>query len=291
MSSQNNILRSVDGTRIFAEATGNPANAHLVLVHGIGLSGAVFDRFCADDRLKGLYIVRYDLRGQGRSDRPLDEAAYSSERFAEDFQAVVDAFKLQKPVVAGWSYGGTLSADIIAHLPPNTISGFLFISAIPYAGPILEVFGSKTVMSAIEGMSSLETITCRAATNRFVETLFNRPADAPYSVNRMYAGHSTAAEIWGFLCTRKQDESSIWEAGKAGFPVFLLFGTADQQVIGENVYNFMRPRCTNLSVCKIEGGSHALHEEYPDQTIKAILEFVDKVAGKVSRTSITPRGG
>jgi pimeloyl-ACP methyl ester carboxylesterase len=46
--------------------------------------------------------VRYDVRGHGRSGKPSDVAAWESKRLAEDFDAVVEAFKLDKPFVLGW---------------------------------------------------------------------------------------------------------------------------------------------------------------------------------------------
>ena len=46
--------------------------------------------------------VRYDVRGQGLSDQPLDPSAWTSNRFAEDFEAVVEAYGLKKPFVAAW---------------------------------------------------------------------------------------------------------------------------------------------------------------------------------------------
>jgi hypothetical protein len=59
MSSSNvKILRSTDGTTIFAEATGDPNNLHFVLLSGLTLSGCVFDEMCGDQRLlDSLYIV------------------------------------------------------------------------------------------------------------------------------------------------------------------------------------------------------------------------------------------
>jgi pimeloyl-ACP methyl ester carboxylesterase len=46
--------------------------------------------------------VRYDVRGHGRSGKPTTEEAYQSKRFADDFKTVIDAFKLERPVLAAW---------------------------------------------------------------------------------------------------------------------------------------------------------------------------------------------
>ncbi len=44
------------------------------------------------------------MRGHGRSAMPESLDDYSSEIFAEDFKAVAQAFKIEKPIFVGW-YG------------------------------------------------------------------------------------------------------------------------------------------------------------------------------------------
>ncbi len=44
------------------------------------------------------------MRGHGRSAMPESLDDYSSEIFAEDFRAVMRAFKVKKPIYIGW-YG------------------------------------------------------------------------------------------------------------------------------------------------------------------------------------------
>lgn len=59
------LLRSKDSTLIFAEATGNYSNPHVVLLAGLTLSGCAFDDFCSDQRLlDALYIVCAPLYGR-----------------------------------------------------------------------------------------------------------------------------------------------------------------------------------------------------------------------------------
>lgn len=52
-------LRSRDGTNIHAEAVGDPRNPHVVVIHEVTLSSAVFDDLLRDRRLTDhLYLVR-----------------------------------------------------------------------------------------------------------------------------------------------------------------------------------------------------------------------------------------
>ena len=52
--------------------------------------------------LEGVYLIAYDLRGNGRSTKPETEEAYAKERYVEDFWAVCEAFKVQNPIALGW---------------------------------------------------------------------------------------------------------------------------------------------------------------------------------------------
>lgn len=56
-----------------------------------------------DPRLyENFYLVRYDLRGHGRSAKSFDFKAYESIRYAEEFKTVCDAFGVKKPSVVTW---------------------------------------------------------------------------------------------------------------------------------------------------------------------------------------------
>ena len=104
VSLDSRIFKSTDGTKIFAEAAGDPSRPALVFIHGLGLNGVAFDNQFEDPKLnKNLYLVRYDMRGHGCSGMPREAAAYESIRHAEDFKALCEEFGLVKPDVLGWS--------------------------------------------------------------------------------------------------------------------------------------------------------------------------------------------
>lgn len=56
------LLKSADGTQIYADAIGNPANPAVVFIHGFSLSSSAFDLVFNDQKwTKGLYLVSYLL--------------------------------------------------------------------------------------------------------------------------------------------------------------------------------------------------------------------------------------
>ena len=107
MSITSKYVLSADGTRLFAQAAGNPANPAIVCAHGFGGTSFAFRKQLANPRLLDhVYVIAYDLRGNGRSDMPEEPAAYAGKKMAEDFQAVSTAFGVTRPILLGWSLGG-----------------------------------------------------------------------------------------------------------------------------------------------------------------------------------------
>ncbi|TFY57845.1 hypothetical protein EVJ58_g6779 [Rhodofomes roseus] len=95
-------LRSSDGNAIYAEAIGNPKNPHVILAHGLTLTAATFNNLFEDQRLlEKVYLVRYDLRGHGRSGMPSNPEGYASSLFADDYAEVLRAFDVKNPIHVG----------------------------------------------------------------------------------------------------------------------------------------------------------------------------------------------
>src|ERR1700722_11068224 len=78
--------------------------------------------------------VTYDGRGNGKSDRPEQVAAYSLANFAGDALAVMDATATDKAIVVGLSYGAMLTCIVAAH-HPERVKAAIFAGAAAVIGP------------------------------------------------------------------------------------------------------------------------------------------------------------
>ena len=97
------FVTSQDGTRIWAEDGGNKNGIPVVFVHGLACTNVVWNLQFSDPALKEkLYMIRYELRGHGRSDHPFTPDKYSTQSFADDFVAVCKEFGVVKPFVCAW---------------------------------------------------------------------------------------------------------------------------------------------------------------------------------------------
>ena len=92
--------RRVDGAGGLSLAVtedGEGSSPTVLLVHGFPDTSAVWDPMV--ERLAdSFHVVRYDVRGAGQSDVPVDRSGYALELLAEDMVAVVAATSPDRPV-------------------------------------------------------------------------------------------------------------------------------------------------------------------------------------------------
>ena len=101
--------------------TGRP----LVLLAGLGSTAHVFDEF-APKLTSDYHVLGITRRGFGSSSAP--EAGYSADRLGDDVVAVLDALKLDRPVLAGHSIAGEeLSSVATRH--PERVAGLVYLDA------------------------------------------------------------------------------------------------------------------------------------------------------------------
>src|SRR6516165_5511606 len=101
----------------------------LVLLAGLGNTAHVFDDFAP--KLSGTYHV-YGItrRGFGASSAPLPsvDATYSADRLGDDVLAVLDALKLNRPVLAGHSLGDE-ELSSVGSRHPERVAGLIYLDA------------------------------------------------------------------------------------------------------------------------------------------------------------------
>ncbi|PCH42149.1 alpha/beta-hydrolase [Wolfiporia cocos MD-104 SS10] len=278
MSIQGRFLASADGTKIWAEATGDLAKPALVMIHGLACTAFAFDRqFLDTDLTKNLYLVRYEMRGHGRSDMPDDVADYSSLRQAQDFDAVCKGFGLTKPFVLGWSLGGCIPVDIAAHLGTDYIAGVIYCG-----GPLLSLrlSGKATPPAWAPTMqrvlSTDPNIAARSAVVFVDSCVANPSVDLPWPIKLQWMGGyaSQPPHIRNCCRTRGQDDSQFLAEAVKRWPALLIQGSEDSHCLSDVVIQQARDIFANVETHLIRGVGHAPHFERPTQTNSLILKFI-----------------
>ena len=78
--------------------------------------------------------IAYDGRGNGKSDRPDDVAAYTLDNYLADAIAVMDALDVKQAILVGLSFGGLLASVLAAH-HPERVKAAILAGTVSTIGP------------------------------------------------------------------------------------------------------------------------------------------------------------
>lgn len=106
---------NVNGTRLYYETAGS--GTPLILIHGFTLDARMWDdqftRFAAHQ-----HVIRYDLRGFGRS-APVGDMPYTH---ADDLAALLDHLNISRVAICGLSLGGEIAIDFTLASPDRVLA-------------------------------------------------------------------------------------------------------------------------------------------------------------------------
>jgi pimeloyl-ACP methyl ester carboxylesterase len=95
-----------DAVRLYFEDDGE--GPPILLTHGFGASASMWagQVKAFSDRYR---LIRWDMRGHGKTECPEDLENYSQAHTVDDMQALLDHLDIEKAVIAGHSLGGFMS--------------------------------------------------------------------------------------------------------------------------------------------------------------------------------------
>ncbi len=99
---------------------GDPGAAPFVLVHGLASNVRLWDGVAERLHALGHSVFAIDQRGHGRADAPA--AGYDLETAVADLLALIGALGLERPVLAGQSWGGNVVLEL-GWRHPNVVRG------------------------------------------------------------------------------------------------------------------------------------------------------------------------
>ncbi|HET7827986.1 MAG TPA: alpha/beta hydrolase [Candidatus Limnocylindrales bacterium] len=99
----------------WAPAAPVPGAVPFILVHGLASNARMWDGVACALADRGHPAVTVDLRGHGRSSKP--DGPYDMATVADDVAALIRELGLERPVVAGQSWGGNVVLELALREP------------------------------------------------------------------------------------------------------------------------------------------------------------------------------
>jgi len=223
--------------------------------------------------------VRYDLRGFGRSDKPLDPASYQSERFSEDFDAVVQAFDLHKPFVAGWSYGGTISTDIYTYHGHGYISGYIYFASFFALNTSRARTGTRAAVFFPKILQDSNVTMYHEGASEFVDSLLVDPSLLSFETRMLWFSIAglTSQSVKLILLRREQDTTRLFDEGGPSLPVLYVEASKDTILNNAAVVELFKDKFKKLEVLTLPDAGHAVFLDGYEEVRERVLKFVDDV--------------
>lgn len=269
-------VRTPDGLTLAAQAYGDPRHPEIVFIHGLRQSRLSWERQIKSQLATRFRIVTYDLRGHGDSDKPSDPAAYGDgKRWGDDLAAVVQAAKLRRPVLVGWSLGGLVIGHYLAAHGAHGIGGLNLVDAVVKFGP-----GVLTPLSASFGpkVSSPELAVRVQATADFLRACFARaPAPADFEAMLTYNGMVPVAVQQGI--GRISTDGLDAAFARAGVPTLVTFGVKDTLVARAMAEHSVRT-IPGAKLSVYDEAGHAPFFESPERFNRELGELAASTAAR-----------
>lgn len=215
-------------------------------------------------------VVLYDLRGHGRTERPLD--GYRIEDGVDDLIGVLDAVGITGPVhLVANSFGGTI-ALAAALQRPDRIAGMVLVEA----HPAFDGWGDEMIedlQDLVEGFDGPGIRDYLAAgAPRSLRTMVR-------TCEELVTVSSLGDDLRSSTPTRPEDLATL------SCPSLLLYGESSDILDRAFVLEDSIPG-TVLEV--VDDCSHALLMENPHEVERLTLDWLDHQAGNAWRTAAVP---
>ena len=273
-----------DGVRVFYEVNGSGSPTVLLLP-----TWSIFHSRHWKNQISFLArnyrVVTFDGRGNGRSDRPTEAAAYHEREFASDALAVLDATSTERAMIVGHSLGMQRGL-ILAAEHPGRVSGAAFIGPnYPGGGePLAErtVYSWEDELDTDEGWAKYNKHFWLRDYHGFLDFFFSRMFTERYSTKPVDDGVGWALETTAETLVTAQHGAVLQPAearelaGRVRVPVLVIHGTDD--ALASPTRGVALADVTGAELVLLEGSGHSPHLRDPVKINLLLRDFIRRHA-------------
>jgi non-heme chloroperoxidase len=263
-----------NGVRLAVRAAGPAGAPAIVLLHGWAQSSAAFAAQFADPALTGRYrLIAADLRGHGASDVPPD--GYDDpEAWADDVAAVL-ALAGPRPILAGWSYGGTVIMDYLRAFGDQDLAGIVLVGAATEVGRDRPGAAPGTAMRSVVPYVLVEDLD--TATRGFTEFVRGMSEiHLPGAVTQRIVGDALRVpwQVRKAMLRRTLDNSGVLAA--ITVPTLVAHGQLDA-VVEASAAEYAHGNIPGAELRWFPKTGHMPFAERAEEFDGMLLEFADRV--------------
>jgi len=260
----------VNGTKLFYEIAGE--GDPIVLIHGNG-----GDRRHWDDQFevfaKNHKVIRYDVRGFGKSSMPTEEERYSHH---DDLKTLLEHLSIPKAHICGLSMGSGIAVDFVLAYPEMSssliaVGPWAFGYDSPAAGELWEIF--EKIPSIIKESGT------KAAMDYWLDSpAYKKTIRDPKVAERIKEiGYDYS--FWYFLNQAPRfilDPPASQQIDNISLPTLIITAEYDLEVCKE-IADLLEEKIQNAEKIVILEAGHIMNMEKPDEFNRAVMDFLTKI--------------
>jgi pimeloyl-ACP methyl ester carboxylesterase len=268
---------SVDGEKIHYQEAGKVNATPLILIHGFASSTLVWSKVFLNLADAGYRVIAPDMLGYGYTSKPRN-AQYTIEGQAHMITGLMDRLGIDKATIVGSSYGGAVAATIALDYPER-VEKLTLIGTVnnnePLRFKLMRLFGARVVGDVVSplliGSRRLLRMRMKRVYDRHEWVLDERRVDARHLPLRAAETHRAIIRtVRGWNADRISRDAHLIRK-----PTLLLWGDNDQEVPlsdGKRLHH----QIPGSRLIVFQECGHLPHEEYPEEFVEVISNFVQK---------------
>lgn len=241
----------------------------ILLINGFSAPLDFWDPTLLEKLASNYTVVTFDNRGIGNT--TLGDKEFTMKQFANDTAGLMDALKIKKADVIGWSMGGMIAQELVLGHPDKV--GKLVIYA-SICGGKESTLPSKEVMNAFAGNFNTQS----ERLQRFLPLMFpekwriqnpdylqNLPPTTEMTPEMTLSRQTDAIINWPGTCN---------QLGKITQQTLVIVGTDDILTVPSNSL-LITGKIPGAVLVQIQGGGHAVMMQYPEKFSNTVLSFLN----------------
>jgi proline-specific peptidase len=231
-------------------------------------------------------VILYDQLDSGNSDRPGDAAKWTVERFVDEVDRVRNALGLDRLVVLGSSWGGSVAASYAIRQPPG-LAGLVLASPListerwiadntEYRQQLPDE--TQKILDEHEAAGTTDSPEYQEAVMEFYTRHLNRMDPWPDELNRAFelANFDLYVTMWGnteFNATGTLEDFDVSaDLGRIEAPTLMICGQYDEATPA--ACRDFAAKVPNAKVEIVEDASHTGHLEQRDAFMAKLRAFL-----------------
>jgi len=270
---------SVAGLKLHYQEWGESTAPAILMLHGFGVSGHMFDEFA--ERMQDRYrLIALDQRGHGDSEWSPD-GDYSRQAFVDDVEGFRNALGLDRFILVGHSMGG-LNAVSYTAAHPSQVRALVLVDV----GPEAAKEGVDNIVRFTRGPDELEFEEFVEMAHRFNQrrTIENIRERMRHRLRQSESGKWT----WKFDKRFREQDSSLrvgselsndemWQLYRSiPVPVLLVRG-GESDVLTPAIAERAAREMQRARLVTVAGAGHSVPGDNPDEFTAVVAEFLEDV--------------